>query len=70
MRMRNKHSLSILKISYISESNKFKKMSDLEKSYSYHSVIVPANHVVTTECFINEGCATWKPVLLLCLIYI
>ena len=31
-------------------------MSDMEKSYSFHSVIVPANQVVTIECFTNEGC--------------
>ena len=36
-------------------------MSNIEKSYSFHSVIVPANHVVTFECVINEGCTT-KPV--------
>ena len=35
-----------------------KKMSNMEKRYSYLSVIVPVNHVqlVTIECFINEGC--------------
>ena len=32
-----------------------KKMSDMEKSYSFHSVIVPANHVVTIERFNNEA---------------
>ena len=25
------------------------KMSDMEKSYSFHSVIIPVNHVVTNE---------------------
>ena len=33
-------------------------MSDMEKSYSFHSVIIPASHIVTVECFINEGCTT------------
>ena len=27
-------------------------MSDMEKSYSFHSVIVSVNHVITVECFI------------------
>ena len=45
-------------------------MPDMEKKYSFHSVIIPANHVVTIECFIiNEGCTTRKPVILLCVIY-
>ena len=30
------------------------KMSDMEKSYSFHSVILPASHVVTTECFMSD----------------
>ena len=30
-------------------------MYNMEKTYSFHLVIVPANHV-TTECFIDEGC--------------
>ena len=45
------------------------KMSDMEKSYSFHSVIVPANHVVTIERFINEGCTKRKLVILLCVLY-
>ena len=32
-----------------------KKMSNMEKSYPIYSVIVPANHVVTIECFVNEA---------------
>ena len=28
----------------------------------------PVNHVVTVECFINDGCTTRKPVILLCVI--
>ena len=43
-------------------------MSDMGKSYSFHSVIVPA-HIVTIKCFINKGCTTRKPVILLCVIY-
>ena len=45
------------------------KMSDMEKSYSFHSVIVTTTHVVTTECFTNEGCTTRKPVILPCVVY-
>ena len=37
---------------YSSESKQDKKMFDMEKSYFFHSVIIPVNHVVT----INEGC--------------
>ena len=52
---------------------KFKqgKMSNMKKSYCFHSVIVPANHIVTIiiECFINEGCTTRKPVILFCVVY-
>ena len=33
-----------------------KKMCDIKKSYSFHSVIVPANHLVIVRCFINKGC--------------
>ena len=33
----------------------------MEKSYSFHSVIALANHIVTIECFINGGCTTRKP---------
>ena len=46
-----------------------KKMSDMEKSYSFHSIIVPTNPVVTIECFINQGCTTREPVIILCVIY-
>ena len=42
-----------------------KKMSNMEKSYSFHS-----NHIVTIEYFVIEGCTTRKPVILLCIIYI
>ena len=50
----------------------------MEKSNSFHSVIVPANHIDTIECFINEGKkkqetrnkATRKQVILLCVIYV
>ena len=46
-------------------------MPNIEKCYSFHSVIVPANHIVTIECFINECCTTRKLVILLCaIIYI
>ena len=41
----------------------------MEKSHSFHSVIVPAEHVVTIECFINGGCTTRKSVIVLCVIY-
>ena len=44
------------------------KMFDMEKSFFLHSVIVPANHAVTFEYFINEGGTTKKPVILLCVI--
>ena len=44
------------------------KMFDMEKSFSLHSVIVPTNHAVTFEYFINEGGTTRKPVILLCAI--
>ena len=44
------------------------KIYDIEKSFSLHSVIVPANHAVTFEYFINEGSTTKKPVILLCVI--
>ena len=40
------------------------KMSDMEKSYSFHSVTVPANHI-SIECFINKGCTTRKPAIVL-----
>ena len=30
----------------------------MEKCYFFHSHIVPANGVVSIECFINEGCTT------------
>ena len=46
-----------------------KFLSDMEKTYSFHSVIIPANHVVTIECFINEGCTTEKAVIFLCVLY-
>ena len=47
-----------------------KKMSDdMENSDSFHSVIVPVNHVVTIECFMNEGCITRKRVIYLRVIY-
>ena len=35
---------------------KHDKMSDMKKSYSFHSVIIPAT--VTIQCFINEYCST------------
>ena len=37
-----------------------KKMCDIKKSYSFHSVIVPANHLVIVRCFINKGCTVTK----------
>ena len=40
----------------------------MEKTYFFHSVIVPANNIVTVECFINEGYTTRRPVILLCVI--
>ena len=39
------------------------------KSYSFHPVNVPANHVVTIEFFINEGCTTTKQ-WFFCVLYI
>ena len=49
-----------------------KLKQDKEKRHgeelSFHSVIFPGNHIVTIECFINEGCTTRKPVILLCVI--
>ena len=61
MRMRKK--------SFMVSVKQDKEMSDMENSYSFQSVIVPANHVVTIECFINEGCTTRKPMILFCVIY-
>ena len=46
-----------------------KKMSDIEKSYSFYSAIVPVNYVFTIECFINKSCTTRKPMILPCVIY-
>ena len=44
-----------------------KKMSNMETSYSFHSVIIPANHVFI-EFVINEGCILLK-ILILTYIY-
>ena len=43
-------------------------MSDMEKSYSFHSVNFPVNHVITIECFVNESCTSRETVILLCVI--
>ena len=40
----------------------------MEKTYSFHSDIVPANHVVTIECFRNEGYTTGVS-MILCVLY-
>ena len=49
--------------------NKKRRCVDMEKSYSFRSIIVPANHDVTVKCFVNKGCTTRKPVILLCVVY-
>ena len=41
----------------------------MEKNDSFHSAIVPANHIVTIECFKKERSTRRKPVILLCVIY-
>lgn len=46
------HSLYIfVKRFNISQNKQDKRIYSMVKNYSFHSVIVAANHVVTTECF-------------------
>ena len=44
-------SFIVLKRNYTSKSKQDKKMSEMDKSYSFHSVIVSAKNIAITKCF-------------------